>query len=64
MFRGLQPIRSRISSVKIVFDTGASHSSQVSNFQFLRTNAAMAAVNGVDGATAKTLKMENARGLL
>lgn len=64
MFRGLQPIRSRISSLKIVLDAGASHGSQILKLQFLRTNTAMAAANGAAGATAKTLKMENARGLL
>ncbi len=64
MFRGLQPIRLRITSVNTVFSTGALHGPQALKLEFLRTNTAMAAANGAAGATAKTLKMENASRLL
>ena len=64
MFRGLRCIRSRITFVDLTFDTIASHGSPVLSLQFSRTNTAMASVNGTAGATAKTFKMENARGLL
>lgn len=63
MFRGLQPIKSRIAYVNIAPDTVASRGSLVLKVQFLRTNTAMAVANGAAGATAKTLKLENARGL-
>lgn len=64
MFRGLQAIRSRITFVDPISYTSASHVLLVLKLRFLRTNTAMAAANGAAGATAKTLKMENARGLL
>ena len=64
MFRGLQSIRPRIKSVRTVSDTDALHCPQVLKLQFPRTNTAMAAADGAAGATAKTLKMENARCLL
>lgn len=61
MFRGLRSIRSQIDFVDLVSST---NTSLVLRLHFLRTNTAMAATNGAAGATAKTLKMENARGLL
>ena len=64
MFRGLRSIRSRTTFVDHISVTSASHGSPVLSLQFSRTNTAMASVNGTAGATAKTLKMENARGLL
>ena len=64
MFRRLRHIESRSTSFNIISDIGVSHSLQVLKLQFLRTNTAMAAANGAAGATAKTLKMENARDLI
>ena len=64
MFRGLQPIRSQIIPGNTVSQSGVSHGSRASKLQFFRTNTTMAAANGAAGATAKTLKLENARGLL
>ena len=63
MFGGLQPVRSQIACVNSFLSIGVSRGSQVFRVQFLRTHTAMAAANGAAGATAKTLKMENARGL-
>lgn len=63
MFRGLQPTRSRIAYVNIVSNPGPSRGSRVLKLQFSRTNTAMAVADGAAGATAKTLRMENVRGL-
>ena len=64
MFRGLRPNRLRNTSYKIDSITPASHVSQVSKQQFIRTNTAMTAANGAPGAMSKTLKLENARNWL
>ena len=64
MFRGLRSHRLRFTFVHHSSDAFVSNGSPVLSLQFSQTNTAMAAANGVAGATAKTLKMENARGLL
>lgn len=64
MFRGLRRKRLQIKSVSIGYDIGASHGAQVSKLQFSRGITGMAAADGAAGATAKTLKLENARNLL
>ena len=51
MFRGLQLNRSRTKSVNIILRS-------------VRDNTNMTAADGAAGASAKTLKMENVRGLL
>ena len=63
MFRGSQLISLRIANVNNLFDTAPSRIAQVVSLQFLRTNTAMATADGAAGATSKTLKMENVRGL-
>ena len=63
MFRGLQLISLRVAYVNSLFGRAPSRIAQVVNLQFSRTNTAMAATDGAAGATSKTLKMENVRGL-
>ena len=64
MFRGLRRTILQIKSISINSNIGASHGAQVSKLRFSQGNTGMAAADGAAGATAKTLKLENARNLL